>query len=51
MSIEEIEQQVDAVDFEAIIGLARELFVPERLGLCVLGPLDEAAVRLQRDAA
>ena len=51
VSIEEIEQQVDAVDFDAVIGLARELFSPERLGLCVLGPLDEAAVRWQRDAA
>jgi len=51
MSIEEIEEQVDAVRFEAVLDLARELFVPERLGLCVLGPVDESAVRLQQSAA
>jgi predicted Zn-dependent peptidase len=51
LSIEEIESSVDAVNFEAVLDLARELFVPERLGLCVLGPVDEAAIRWQRDAA
>lgn len=51
MSIEEIEERVDAVDVDAVFELSRELFVPERLGLCVLGPLDESAVRLQQSAA
>jgi predicted Zn-dependent peptidase len=51
MSIEEIEREVDLVNYEAVLSLARELFVPERLGLCVLGPVDEAEVRWQRDAA
>lgn len=51
LSIEEIERSVDAVNFEAVLELGRELFVPERLGLCVLGPVDDAAVRWQRDAA
>jgi len=51
VTIEEIERRVDLVDADAVLALARELFVPERLGLCVLGPLDEAAVRWRRDAA
>jgi predicted Zn-dependent peptidase len=51
MSIEEIEEHVNAVDVESVHALARELLVPGRLGLCVLGPVDEGAVRLEQSAA
>ncbi len=51
MSIEEIEEHVNAVSVEAVHDLARELLVPGRLGLCVLGPVDEGAVRLEQSAA
>jgi predicted Zn-dependent peptidase len=51
LTIEEIEREVDLVNFDSVLALARELFVPERLGLCVLGPVDEAEIRWQRDAA
>ena len=47
MSIEEIEREVDAVTAEGVHALARELFVPERLGLCVLGPVEESSIHLQ----
>jgi predicted Zn-dependent peptidase len=50
MSIEEIEASVDAVTRDAVVELASELFVPENLGLCVLGPLEESDVRRQPDA-
>jgi predicted Zn-dependent peptidase len=50
-AIEEIERAVDAVTIDGIALLARELFVPETLGLCVLGPLDGAEIRWQRSAA
>ncbi|MBD5634310.1 MAG: insulinase family protein [Candidatus Eremiobacteraeota bacterium] len=50
-TIEEIERSIDAVGFDAVVDLARELFVPEALGLCVLGPLEEAEIRWQRSAA
>jgi predicted Zn-dependent peptidase len=51
LTTEEIERRVDEVDGEQIHALARELFAPENLGLCVLGPLDEAAIRWKRSAA
>jgi predicted Zn-dependent peptidase len=51
LSIEEIEREVDLVNFDSVLALARELFVPERLGLCVLSPVDEAEIRWQRNAA
>ena len=51
LTTEEIERRVDEVDCEAVHALARELFAPENLGLCVLGPLDEAAIRWKRSAA
>jgi predicted Zn-dependent peptidase len=50
-TIEEIERAIDAVQFEGVVALARELFVPEGLGLCVLGPLAGAEIRWQRSAA
>jgi len=51
VSIEEIEVQVDAVTIDDVAALARELFDPAKLGLCVLGPVDEATLRWQRSAA
>jgi predicted Zn-dependent peptidase len=50
MSIEEIEASIDAVTRDAVVELASELFTPENLGLCVLGPLEESDVRRQPDA-
>ena len=50
-TIEEIEAAVDAVTYDGTVALARELFSPESLGLCVLGPVAEASVRWQRSAA
>jgi predicted Zn-dependent peptidase len=51
MTIEEIEAAVDAVDYDTVSALARECFAPDRLGLCVLGPVEEAVLRSQRNAA
>ena len=51
LTTEEIERRIDEVELEQVHALARELFAPEKLGLCVLGPLDEAAVRWNRSAA
>jgi predicted Zn-dependent peptidase len=51
IEIEEIERRIDAVDVAEVAALARELFVPQALGLCVLGPLEEAEVRGLRSAA
>jgi predicted Zn-dependent peptidase len=51
MTIEEIEREVDSVTLEGVHALARELFAPERLGLCVLGPLDASEIRWQRSVA
>jgi predicted Zn-dependent peptidase len=51
LTTEEIEAKVDAVSAEEIASLARELFAPQNLGLCVLGPVDEDAIDWQRDAA
>jgi predicted Zn-dependent peptidase len=51
LTIEEIERAVDAVSYDAVVDLARELFTPATLGLCVLGPLDDSEIRWQRSAA
>lgn len=51
LTTEEIEAKVDAVTGEQILSLARELFAPANLGLCVLGPVDEGAIDWQRNAA
>ncbi len=51
VTTEEIERAVDAVDCAQVHALARELFAPEKLGLCVLGPLEEASIRWKRSAA
>jgi predicted Zn-dependent peptidase len=47
MTIEEIEREIDVVTAEGVHSLARELFAPERLGLCVLGPIEQSSIRLQ----
>ena len=41
---EEIEERIDAVTADDIIGLARELFAEDQLGLCILGPVDEDTI-------
>jgi predicted Zn-dependent peptidase len=51
VTTEEIEQSVDAVTKEQVDALARELLVPERLGLCVLGPLEDVAISWRPAAA
>ncbi len=51
LTTEEIEAKIDAVDEEQVLSLARELFATENLGLCVLGPVDEATVNWQHSAA
>jgi len=48
---EEIEASVDAVTLEDVRDVARELFAPEHLGLCVLGPIDEAKIDWSASAA
>ncbi|MFY9780906.1 MAG: pitrilysin family protein [Candidatus Baltobacteraceae bacterium] len=50
-SIEEIEARVDAVTRDDVLRLAAELFAPQNLGLCVLGPLDETDIRWQQSEA
>lgn len=49
--IEEVEARIDAVTVQDVAALARELFAPSSLGLCVLGPLDAAGIRWHRNAA
>ncbi len=41
---EEIEERVDAVSAAEIAELARDLFTDDQLGLCILGPVDEASI-------
>jgi predicted Zn-dependent peptidase len=51
LTTEEIEQRVEAVTAAEIQTLAQELLAEENMGLCVLGPVDEAAVEWNRSAA
>ncbi len=51
VSPEEIEQRIDAVTESEVAELAAELLVEKNLGLCAIGPVDESAVALRRDAA
>ena len=51
MTPEEIEERVDAVTAPEITEIAQELFAEDQLGLCILGPVDEAAIAFNRDAA
>ncbi len=48
---EEIEARVDAVTVDDVRSVAYELFAPENLGLCVLGPVEEASIDWSRSAA
>jgi predicted Zn-dependent peptidase len=48
---EEIEINVDAVTAAQVQELAQELLRDENVGLCVLGPVDEADVQWNRSAA
>jgi len=51
VSPEEIEQRIDAVTAEEVRELAGELLSDERLGLCIIGPVDESTIAWNRDAA
>ncbi|HTV72272.1 MAG TPA: pitrilysin family protein [Candidatus Acidoferrales bacterium] len=51
VTTEEIEANVDAVKKDQVLTLARELLRPERLGLCVLGPVEDATLNWRRTAA
>ncbi len=51
IATEEIEERVDAVTADDVRLLADELLRPENLGLCVLGPVDEAAIDWNSSAA
>ena len=48
---EEIEERVDAVTVEDVHAIANEVLNPSALGLCILGPVDEASIEWNRDAA
>jgi len=51
LPIDEIEAKVEAVTAQEIQELSQELLREENLGLCVLGPVDEASVAWNRSAA
>jgi predicted Zn-dependent peptidase len=51
ISPEEIEERVDAVTGDEVRAVAADLLQPANLGLCVLGPVDEAAIDWNRSAA
>jgi predicted Zn-dependent peptidase len=48
---EEIEERVEAVQKDEILALAAELLAPEKLGMCVLGPVGEVKMNGQCAAA
>jgi predicted Zn-dependent peptidase len=51
MPPEEIEERIDAVTGAEITEIAQDLFAEDQLGLCILGPVDEASIAFNRDAA
>jgi predicted Zn-dependent peptidase len=51
LTAEEIESRIEAVTADEIAALANELLCENQLGLCVLGPVDEAQVEFSRSAA
>jgi predicted Zn-dependent peptidase len=51
VSPEEIEARIDAVSAGDVRSLADELLVERNLGLCIIGPVDEASIAWNRDAA
>jgi len=48
---EEVEERVDAVTREEVQALAGDLLAEDRIGLCVLGPVDEDVLDRRRFAA
>ncbi len=44
LTVEEIEASIDAVTKESVDALAHDLLAGGRLGVCVLGPVDEAEI-------
>jgi predicted Zn-dependent peptidase len=48
---EEIEQHIDAVTPREVQALAQDLLAEENLGLCIIGPIDEAQISWSRPAA
>jgi predicted Zn-dependent peptidase len=48
---EEIERKIDAVRADDVQELARELLATENLGLCIIGPVDEASIAWSSHAA
>ncbi len=48
---EEIEAGVDAVTKDEVDALARDLLAPSRLGVCVLGPVEDVAISWRPDSA
>jgi predicted Zn-dependent peptidase len=48
---EEIEAKIDAVTAAEVQELARDILREENLGLCIIGPVDEATIAWNRDAA
>jgi predicted Zn-dependent peptidase len=51
LTTEEIEAKIEAVTAEEVLALAKEIFAPENLGLCVLGPIDASSIRWQTSPA
>jgi predicted Zn-dependent peptidase len=51
ITTEEIEERLDAVTADEVRAVANDLFAPENLGLCVLGPVDEAKIGWAGSAA
>lgn len=51
LTTEEIEEQIDAVSKEQIQALAAEVLADDQIGLCVLGPVDEAQIDWNASAA
>jgi predicted Zn-dependent peptidase len=47
---EEIEERIEAVRKDEIAALASALFVPEKLGMCVLGPVSDITISGRRTA-
>ena len=51
LTTEEIEAKIEAVTAEEVLALSKEIFAPENLGLCVLGPIDASSIRWQTSPA
>jgi predicted Zn-dependent peptidase len=51
LGAEEIEERIDAVTAQEVQTLAGELLEDAKLGLCIIGPVDESTIDWKRDAA